>query len=45
MSLRRVGWMVKGVALGAMVGVEGIVIGVQGGVCGGVHAACGAKRM
>ena len=44
-SLCRVGWMVKGVALGTMVGVEGIVIGVQGGVCGGVHAAGGAEGM
>ena len=37
--------MVKGVALGAMVGVEGIVIGVQGGVCGGVHATGRAEGM
>ena len=38
-------WVVKGVVLRAMVGVEGIVIGVQGRVCGGVHATGGAEGM
>ena len=44
-SLCRVGWVVKGLAVGAMVGIEGIVKGVQGGVCGGVHAIGGAEGM
>ena len=45
MSVRRVGWVVKGMVLRAMVGLKGIVIGVQGGVCGGVHATGGAEGM